>query len=146
MSHGAINSNRLCLQDIKVLSDQACDAADAFVKLYYESFDKRRHVSSYLKILTSFHSASQFIFNSHKPHKTLVGLTPIQFLSCISQSNTETRMPKTSQFPIRKSLDLKKVGKKTHQLARDLCLSFIVFVRVGVLTVSPSCIVLLTLW
>ena len=62
------DSNAFFLQNIKVLGDQACDAADAFVKLYYESFDKRRHVSRHLKSLMSFNSANQFILSTDQPH------------------------------------------------------------------------------
>lgn len=35
-------------EDIKLLHNQACEAAEKFVKLYYESFDKRNHVISKL--------------------------------------------------------------------------------------------------
>ncbi|XP_074640722.1 NTF2-related export protein 1-like [Tubulanus polymorphus] len=45
--------NKMASEDIKVKCDQACQAANDFSKLYYETFDKRRHVLSRLYMDTA---------------------------------------------------------------------------------------------
>lgn len=42
-------------QELKIKIDQACTAGDEFYKLYYENYDKKRHVSCLVAyILTNF--------------------------------------------------------------------------------------------
>lgn len=52
-------------QELKIKIDQACTAGDEFYKLYYENYDKKRHVSCLVAYILTTNQFSTREFNFH---------------------------------------------------------------------------------